>query len=95
MMMMILLLQPQLINNLRDKFGGEGLPKRSYRTPETPRFKAIRPDQDSEFIIDSELQSKYCSGVGILLYLTMYSRPDICNFVRELCKCMDDTNMES
>jgi hypothetical protein len=29
----------------------------------------------------------------MLLYLTNYSRPDICNDVIELCKCMDIAKM--
>jgi hypothetical protein len=33
--------------------------------------------------IDGNLQSKYCSGVGMLLYLIKYSRPDLENVVRE------------
>jgi len=35
------------------------------------------------------MQSEYMSGVGMLLYLVKYSRPDIANAVRELTKCMD------
>jgi hypothetical protein len=31
----------------------------------------------------------YHAGVGTLLYLIKYSRPDISNVVRELAKCMD------
>jgi hypothetical protein len=37
----IMVLQPLLIRNLKDKFGDEVLQKRSYRTPGTPRFKEI------------------------------------------------------
>jgi hypothetical protein len=29
----------------------------------------------------------------MLLYLIEYSKPDICNVGRELCKCMDDETM--
>jgi hypothetical protein len=29
----------------------------------------------------------------MLLYLTKYSRPDLCNVVRELSKCMDKATM--
>jgi hypothetical protein len=76
-----------LINNLSDKFGDELFGKRIYRTP---RHKVVCPDKDSE-IIDAELQSRYRSGVGMLLYLTKYSRPDISDVVRELSKCMDGT----
>jgi hypothetical protein len=62
--------------------------KRSYKTPVTPSFKVNLPDQDSE-LIDPESQSRYCSRAGMILYSINYSRPDICNVVRELCKCMD------
>jgi hypothetical protein len=34
-----------------------------------------------------------CSGVGMLLYLIKYSRPDLSNAVRELSKCMDKATM--
>ena len=63
-----------------------------YKTPGTPRFKITRPKDDDD-IIDSNLQSSYRSGVGMLLFLTKYSRPDICNIVRELSKCMDKATM--
>jgi hypothetical protein len=35
------------------------------------------------------LQSRYRSGVGMLLYLIKYSQPDLYNVVRELSKCID------
>jgi hypothetical protein len=66
--------------------------KRTYRTPGTPRFKSICPDQDLE-LIEPEFQSKYFSRVGILTYLTKCSRTDIFNVVIELCKCMDGATM--
>jgi hypothetical protein len=88
----ILILQPHLINNLQAKFGEEVVNKRTYRTPGTPRFKIVRPDDEAD-LIDMNLQSRYRSGVGMLLYLTKYSRPDLCNVVRELSKCMDKATM--
>jgi hypothetical protein len=84
----ILILQQHLINNLEAKFGNDVYNKRVYRTLGTPRFKIVRPDDDTD-VINSTLQSRYRSGVGMLLYLTKYSRPDLCNDVRELAKCMD------
>jgi hypothetical protein len=65
----ILILQPHLINNLEAKFGNEVCNKRVYRTPGTPRFKIVRPDDDAD-VINSTLQSCYQSGVSMLLYLT-------------------------
>jgi hypothetical protein len=39
--------------------------------------------------VSPEFQSIYRSVVGLLMYLTKHSRPDIANAVRELLKCMD------
>jgi hypothetical protein len=88
----ILILQPHLIKNLEAKFGKEVEGKKVYKTPGTPRFKIIRPDDDDD-IIDSDLQSRYQSGVGMLLFLTKHSRTDICNIVKELSNCMDRATM--
>ena len=84
----ILMLQPHLISGLIEKFGLEVKDKKMFKTPGTPRFKVIRSTEDMD-LIDEKMQSKYRSGVGMLLYLTKYSRPDICNVVRELSKCVD------
>jgi hypothetical protein len=84
----ILILQPHLINHLEAKFGHEVCNKRVYKTPGTPRFKIVCPADDDD-VIDAAFQGRYRSAVGMLLYLTKYSRPDLCNVVRELEKCMD------
>ena len=76
------------MTRLTQKFEEEIKGKRKYSTPGTPRFKIQRSTEDIE-VLDDEHQKKYRSGVGMLLYLTKYSRPDICNIVRELSKCMD------
>ena len=68
--------------------------KGTYKTPGTPRFKVVRPDENCE-LIDDNLQKRFRSGVGMFLYLTKYSRPDLCNVVRELYKCMDGASMGS
>jgi hypothetical protein len=87
-----LILQPHLINDLRDKFEDEVFGKGTYNTPGTPRFKVVCPIENSE-LIDDNLQKRFRSGVGMLLYLTKYSRPGLCNVVRELSKCMDGVAM--
>jgi hypothetical protein len=58
----VVILEPNLINNLRDMFGNEVLEERSYRIPQLPRFRIIRLDQDSE-LIDPEFQIRYWSRV--------------------------------
>ena len=44
---------------------------------------------------DKYQQKKYRSGVGMLLYLAIYSRPDICSIVRERSKCIDSATWGS
>jgi hypothetical protein len=63
----ILILQPHLIKNLEAEFGHELCNKRVYKTPGTA-------DDD---VNDSALQGQYQSVVGMLLYLTKYSLPDL------------------
>jgi hypothetical protein len=58
-----MILQPNLINNLFEKFCDQFLGNRMYRTPGTPRLKVVQPDKDSE-LNDAELKSRYCSGVN-------------------------------
>jgi hypothetical protein len=85
-------MQPHLINNLKEKFENDVNNLSGYGTPGTPGFKIVRPMDETEKI-DSNQQSKYSSGMSILLYLIKYSRPDLENVVRELSKCMDGANL--
>jgi hypothetical protein len=62
--------------------------ERVYKTPGTPRFKIVFLENDDD-IIEPNFQSRYRSGVVILLYLIKYSKPDLCKVVREFSKCMD------
>jgi hypothetical protein len=62
--------------------------RRIQKTSGTPKFKIVCPENDED-IIGPNLQSRYRSGVGMLLYLIKYSRRDMCNVVRDLSKCMD------
>jgi hypothetical protein len=48
----------------------------------TYNFKIVRPIDEIENI-DHNQQSKYRSGVGMLLYLIKYSRLDLANVDRE------------
>jgi hypothetical protein len=60
--------------------------------PGTPRFKVVKSN-DVVKTIEMDKQSRYRSGVGMLLYPIKYSRPDIANVVRELSKWMDGANL--
>jgi hypothetical protein len=68
----IFILQPHLINNLEAKFGDEVKSKRVYKTLRTPRFKIVCRENDDN-IIEQNFQSRYRSGVRMLLYLIKYS----------------------
>jgi hypothetical protein len=78
------IMQPHLIKSLIDKFGDKVEDLCNYGTPGTPQFKIVRPDNADK--VDIAMQTKYRSGVGMLLYLIKYLRPDLANVVRELSK---------
>jgi hypothetical protein len=84
--------QPHLIDNLDKKFCEAVNKLQSYITPGTPQFKVVRPNNELEVIKD-DLQSRFRSDVGMLLYLIKHSRPDITNVVRDLAKCMDGATL--
>jgi hypothetical protein len=80
--------QPGLINRLEMEFKNEVDDLKKVETPATPGQIIIRPQPEDE-LLSNDQQKKYRSGVGMLLYLVKYSRPDIANSVRELSKVMD------
>ena len=80
--------QPHMIKKIEQTFGDEVSKLGTYKTPGTPGFSIIRPKGD-DITVSAEMQSRYRSGVGMLLFLVKHSRPDISNAVRELTKCMD------
>ena len=83
--------QPDLIKKLLNNFEDDLLNVKDYETPAGAGFKVMRPRKEKEKLPD-ELQRKYRSGVGLLLYLVKHSRPDLSNAVRELSKVMDGAN---
>ena len=62
-----------------------------YATPDgTGESIIMIKDNDSEIIqIDQKKKKRYRSGVGMLLYLVKFSRPDISNSFRKISKVMD------
>lgn len=86
--------QPHLIEKLRETFGDEVKALRRYLTPGTPKLRMVR-EEDEAGRLTPELQSRYRSGVGMLLYLIKFSRPDIANSVRELSKVLDCSTQAS
>jgi hypothetical protein len=76
-------MQPHLIDNLKKKFGEEVNINQSYTTPGTKEVE----------VVETNLQSRSRSGVGMLLYLIKKSILEIENLVRELDKCMDGATL--
>jgi hypothetical protein len=82
------ILQPALIKKMENAFKEEIKNLVTYATPGAPNEALIRPTSE-DVLISTEEQTKFRSGVGMLLYLIKHSRPDISNSVRELAKVMD------
>ena len=57
--------------------------------PCAPGLNLMRPKMD-ERLIKSREQQNFISDVGMPLYLTEYTQPDIANAVHEHSKMMDE-----
>ena len=83
--------QPHLIAKMERTFSEEMKDAKVFATPGTPSFQIVRPGKNDE-VIGKKEQSKYRTGVGMLLFLVKHSRPDIANCTRELSKVLDGAN---
>ena len=88
---MTLIHQPKLIKHLKEQFGELVQNMKTYTTPAAPKTIITRPGK-GELLISPQDQTKFRSGVGMLLYLVKHSRLDIANSVRELSKVADGAN---
>jgi hypothetical protein len=78
------LTQPVLLQSYTDEFTiPEG---EAPRTPATPG-EVLQQGEPADFVDDDE-QSTYRSGVGKLLHMMKWTRPEILNAVRELSRFM-------
>ena len=82
--------QEHIIKSIANEFEQEVQNLQVYKTPGTPGVGMVR-DPDGVTVTEVE-QRRYRMGVGKLLYLVKYTRPDIANAVRELSKMLDCTN---
>ena len=80
----IRLTQPVLLESLVDEFD---IPddQKNAATPGKGGDVLRKPDDDA-MLVDSEMQTKYRSGVGKLMHMMRWSRPEISNAVRELSR---------
>jgi hypothetical protein len=80
--------QPNLITKLEGIFHKEISSLQTYKTPAAPGEIIMKTQDDSEKV-DAETHSLFRSGVGMLLYLVKFSRPEISNAVSEVAKVND------
>jgi hypothetical protein len=73
--------QPKLIKNLEDFFSQYTNTNRKFQNPGAPKTVDRCPEK-GDHVLSPKDKTKYCSGVGMLLYLVKHSRPDISNAVR-------------
>ena len=78
------LTQPVLVQSFEDKF--DLSTAKSYITPGEPG-KTLYSGKHEE-LVDATMQTKFRSGVGKLLHLMKWSRPEVMNSVRELSRFM-------
>jgi hypothetical protein len=75
------------VMKIKKTFGEEVANLKTYETLGTPGFKIKKPDEGEELLSD-ELQSRYRTGVGQIMFLIKHSRPDLMSAVRELSKVL-------
>ena len=79
--------QSYIIDRLEETFSDKIIKHKNTATP-APAMAKIKLDKGDEVLLSQDLQKRFMTGVGTLLYLVKYSRPDIANAVRELSKGM-------
>ena len=89
----LLLHQPELLDKLEKTFGEDISKIRICDTPAAMGYRITRPREHDKLLSEEE-QTRYRSGVGSLLYLIKFTRPDISNMTRELSKVMDGATKE-
>ena len=76
--------QPVMLQSFEDEFNLENV--RETVTPADPGSTLPKVDEDTD--VDARLQTYYRSGVGKLLHMMRWSRPDVYNAVRDLSRHM-------
>jgi len=76
-----------MVKKIEKAFGKEVANMQNYTSPGTPGFKLLKASEESE-MIDDDLQSRFQTGVGQLMFLIKHSRPDLMSAVRELSKVL-------
>ena len=83
-----------MIKKIENTFGEMVKRNQNYKMPGTPHHHIVKPTEETGKLTDEE-QKLYQTGVGMLLYLVKYLRPDIANAVRELSKGMKEVTPDA
>ena len=75
--------QGVLVQSFEDEFD---VPKKKYATPAKPGNVLTKGDPNSP--VDAKTQTYFRSGVGKMIHMMQWSRPDICSAVRDLTRHM-------
>ena len=78
--------QPVMVQSFCDEFDIEDAMKRPPATPAEPG-SVLLPAQPEDYV-SSEKQSYYCSGVGKMLHMMRWSRPETYSSTRELSRSL-------
>ena len=84
----IIMHQTELLKKIERTFGADLEKMTSRGMTFGTNNRIVRPGEGEKLITKGE-QTKYRSGIGMLLYLVKFSRPDLSNAVRELSKVND------
>ena len=79
--------QPDILKRMENTFGMEVESLKKFPTPSEEGFR-VNKVKEGEPTLTKDKQYRFRSGIGMSLYLSRYSRPDICNATRELSKGM-------
>ena len=82
----LIMYQDDLIKKMEKTFGDLVKHMQIY---DMPAGTGMRITRSKEGLISEKEQTLYRSGVGMLLFLVKYSRPDLANIVRELSRVND------
>ena len=84
--------QPDIINKMNQGFNGDVKSLMTFNTPATPH-QVIVSNQETDTKMLYDINKRYMTGIGYLLYLANHSQRELSNAVHELSKCMYEGNM--
>ena len=85
--------QTDLLKKIERIFSKDIKKLSSREMPFGTHQRIVRPKEEDK-LISKEMQTKCRSGIGMLLYLVKYSRPDLSNAFHELSKVNDGATEE-